>query len=95
MLGVHTCVTRCHSHGQVILAVGNYLNGTSKRGGAYGFRLPALLMLSNTKTSDNSSTLLHYVASFISERLPSASSIVDEMPNLELGCVLYLRRAVC
>ncbi len=46
---------------EIILAVGNYLNGTGPRGGAYGFKLEVLTKLADTKTADNKSTLLHYI----------------------------------
>ena len=45
------------------LAIGNYLNGTSRTGGAYGFKLNVLADLASTKTVDGKSTLLHYLAS--------------------------------
>ena len=35
------------------LALGNYLNGQSSKGGAWGFKLEALAKLANTKTLDN------------------------------------------
>ena len=45
-----------------VLALGNYLNGTSNRGGAYGFKLSDLAKLVQVKSADNKSTLLHYLA---------------------------------
>lgn len=47
---------------QKVLAVGNYLNGTSNRGGAYGFKLADLSKLVQVKSGDNKTTLLHYLA---------------------------------
>jgi len=47
---------------QRVLALGNYLNGTSFRGGAYGFKLADLSKLVQVKSADNKTTLLHYVA---------------------------------
>ena len=38
---------------QRILAYGNYLNGSSARGGAYGFKLADLSKLVNVKSSDS------------------------------------------
>lgn len=63
------------------LALGNYMNGQSNKGGAWGFKLEALTKLANTKTVDNRRTLLHYMA----EKL-SPSGVVkrlrEEMPSL-------------
>ena len=44
------------------LALGNYLNGSSAKGGAWGFKIDSLNKLIGTKTVDGSSTLLHYLA---------------------------------
>lgn len=54
------------------LALGNYLNGTSPRGAAYGFRLESLLKLGNVRGSDSSSNLLDYFTSYL------MSFIVDD-----------------
>ena len=47
---------------QMTLALGNYLNGGTNKGAAWGFKLDTLSKLSGTKTVDNKSTLLHYIA---------------------------------
>ena len=44
------------------LALGNYLNGTSRQGGAYGFKLAGLMELTGCKSIDGKMTLLHYLA---------------------------------
>ena len=46
---------------EIILAIGNYLNGESARGGAWGFSVDHLSKLSQTKSSDNSKNLMTYV----------------------------------
>lgn len=45
-----------------VLALGNYLNAGSNRGGAYGFKLGSLSKLATVRTCDNKSNLLEYVA---------------------------------
>jgi hypothetical protein len=55
----------------VVLATGNYLNGSTAKGQAHGFQLDTLSKLSNMKTKDNKSNLLRYIIEFM-ER-PSAS----------------------
>jgi hypothetical protein len=54
---------------RLILAIGNYLNGASARGGAYGFKLADLEKLRHVRSNDLSTTLLHYLAK-VSRRLP-------------------------
>ena len=46
---------------ETILALGNYLNGSTSRGGAYGFKLEGLLKLGSVKSVDNKESLLHYL----------------------------------
>lgn len=41
-----------------VLEIGNYLNGTSSRGGAVGFHLDILPQLERTKSNDGSVTLV-------------------------------------
>jgi len=50
---------------QQVLALGNYLNGSSFRGGAYGFKLADLSKLVQVKSGDNKTTLLHYLAKLV------------------------------
>ena len=58
---------------EVILALGNYLNGDTARGGAYGFNLDALKKLSTVRTSDNKRNLLHWV----SEQFENSETLND------------------
>ncbi len=44
-----------------ILAVGNYMNGKSKRGGAWGFKFESMIKACETRTSDNKRNLLQVV----------------------------------
>lgn len=75
-----------------ILAIGNYLNGTTARGGAYGFKLDALEKLADMKMTTNpKKNLLMYVI----ERLESKSgkTIIDPNDDLsayEIGSKLPL-----
>jgi hypothetical protein len=60
---------RFHKWLEIILAYGNYLNGTSNRGGTYGFKLDTLPKLSEFKSNDNKKTLLYYIIEYIGEVL--------------------------
>ena len=50
---------------EYILALGNYLNGQTARGGAYGYKLDSLLKLSDIKMKDNKTTLFMYVIELV------------------------------
>ena len=44
------------------MAIGNYLNGGTARGGIYGFKLEGLLKLPTIKSVDNKLSLIHFVS---------------------------------
>ena len=46
---------------QIILAIGNYMNGTTTRGGLYGFQISFLPRLADIKSVDNKTSLLEYI----------------------------------
>ena len=50
---------------ELLLAYGNYLNGSSSRGGAYGFRLDILAKVSEVKSTDGKRNLLLYIVEYI------------------------------
>lgn len=43
------------------LAAGNYMNGQSVRGGAYGFKFDMMEKLVDVKTTDNKQNLLMFI----------------------------------
>ena len=46
----------------MVLRVGNYVNGGTRRGGAYGVQLDAVTKMASVKSSDNQSNLLRFCA---------------------------------
>ena len=55
----------------LILAIGNYLNGGTARGQAYGLKLDALVKLVNIKkTSSNKETLMHFLVEHYEKIFP-------------------------
>ena len=67
------------------LALGNYLNGTSRQGGAYGFKLSALAELQSCKSQDGQMTLLHYIAKTTAAVGPDGGPLVAQLKR-ELSC---------
>lgn len=61
----------------VILAVGNYMNDSSKQ--AQGFKLSTLQRLSFIKDEKNSMTFLNYVEKIIRDNYPEYSHFVEEL----------------
>ena len=70
---------------EIVLAMGNYLNGTGAKGGAHGFKLEFLTKLADTKTADNKSTLLHYLVSYIEKRNKDLLGFPQDLSNVEIG----------
>jgi diaphanous 1 len=64
-----------------VLAVGNYMNGQSVKGGAYGFKIDMLEKLHEVKSLDNKRTLLMYLV----EKLEGEKEqdLFDPNENLE------------
>jgi diaphanous 1 len=70
---------------EVILAHGNYLNGITMRGGAFGFNLDSLSKIEEMKSKDNKLTLLEYIIHYIiDEEGLNKPEYLDIMSYLEL-----------
>ena len=72
-----------------VLVIGNYVNGNSYRGHAYGFNIESLLALKDTKCADNSEmkdrapTLLHYLARRLEETDEESLDLKEELSPVE------------
>ena len=64
------------------LAIGNYLNGGTNKGAAWGFKLDSLNKLIGTKTADGKSTLLHYLARKLADK-DAVEGLFDELVHVE------------
>lgn len=62
----------------VILTMGNYLNGTNFAGGAYGFKIGSINKLVDTKSS-NGQNLLHFLERTVSQHFPELEGFVEEL----------------
>jgi hypothetical protein len=72
---------------KLVLAVGNYMNGGSFRGGAAGFKLDTLGKLADVRSTTHAGqTLLDFIVKLAQDKLPSvASGLEDELQNVEAG----------
>jgi len=68
---------------EIVLCIGNYLNGSTFRGGAYGFKLDALLKLSEIKTSSNKETLVNFLAELAETQFLEVKDLGADFPHLE------------
>ncbi|KAG5854967.1 hypothetical protein ANANG_G00043700 [Anguilla anguilla] len=74
---------------EIVLAFGNYMN-SSKRGAAYGFRLQSLDLLLETKSTDRSQTLLHFIVSIIQQKYPELQCFHTELHFVEKAALVSL-----
>jgi cytokinesis protein len=63
---------------QVILHIGNYMNGTNFAGGAFGFKIASINRLVDTKSS-NGQNLLHFLERQVSINFPELEGFVEEL----------------
>lgn len=61
---------------EMVLVVGNHLNGGSFRGSASGFKLNALLKLMDVKGRQKNTTLLHFV---VAELLKTDEQVIKKL----------------
>ena len=68
---------------EVILALGNYMNGGSFRGGAFGFTLTSLTKLADTKSGGI--TFIDYIIKFIYEQLkePDILKVLKDLKEFD------------
>ncbi|ORZ09817.1 formin homology 2 domain-domain-containing protein [Absidia repens] len=64
---------------QLILLLGNFLNGNTYRGGAFGVRIGSINKLVDTKGTSNSTTLLHFLAETVEKNFTNINEFVDEL----------------
>jgi len=64
---------------KIILFMGNYMNGGTKKGQAFGFKLSTINKLRNSKTRDKKSNLLTYLVNYINLKKPEISKFVDDI----------------
>uniref|UniRef100_H3CZ36 Formin-like 2b n=1 Tax=Tetraodon nigroviridis TaxID=99883 RepID=H3CZ36_TETNG len=79
---------------EIILALGNYMN-SSKRGAVYGFKLQSLDLLLETKSTDRSQTLLHYIANMVRDKYPAVSPFYNELHYVDKAAAVSLENVLC
>ncbi|KAJ3526821.1 hypothetical protein NM688_g8213 [Phlebia brevispora] len=62
----------------LILLIGNYMNGTGVKGGAFGFRVSSINKLVDTKSLHNT-TLLHFLERTVSKHFPDMEEFLTEL----------------
>ncbi|EDV21490.1 uncharacterized protein TRIADDRAFT_60005 [Trichoplax adhaerens] len=68
---------------EMVLLIGNYMNAGSRNEQSYGFELNFLTKLSNTKSTDNKMTLLHFITKIAEEKYPDIFAFQSELVHVE------------
>ncbi|KAJ1128094.1 hypothetical protein NDU88_006474 [Pleurodeles waltl] len=68
---------------EITLLVGNYMNAGSRNAGAFGFNISFLCKLRDTKSADQKTTLLHFLAEICEKEHPEVMKFTDELIHVE------------
>jgi len=68
---------------ELVLELGNFINENTPRGNIFGFKLPSLLKMAETKTTDNLTTLLQYLVRVLEKSAPPLLQIATELGGCE------------
>ncbi|KAJ8298216.1 hypothetical protein KUTeg_024747 [Tegillarca granosa] len=68
---------------EIILLMGNYLNAGSRNAQSLGFDLNYLSKLSNTKSADGKTTLMHFLANTVEMKHPDLLQFYDELSHVD------------
>lgn len=86
---------------KTVLAFGNYMNGSTRNGGAYGFKLATLNRLKQSKSVDNKKNLLSYLIIFMNknrmkkegitkleeiEEKTQPGALLEDLSNVKSAC---------
>ncbi|XP_074651727.1 protein diaphanous homolog 2-like isoform X2 [Tubulanus polymorphus] len=67
---------------ELILLFGNYMNAGSRNAQSIGFEISFLTKLTNTKSQDNKTTLLHYLAQVVEHNYPDCLAFPEDFTHL-------------
>ncbi len=63
--------------------MGNYMNAGSRNQQSYGFDLSYLTKLGATKSADQKTTLIHFLANTVEAKFPDVMDFAQELRNIE------------
>jgi len=77
---------------EIILAFGNFLNCSTNRGGAFGFKIQTILKLIELPShSDPKKTILHYIIEYTEENVPEILNFYQSFETIEKASLLDLQ----
>lgn len=71
---------------QLILMLGNFLNGSGYQGGAFGIKISSINKLVDTKGSKENTTLLHFLVDVVESKFPRIYNFLDDLKSTDAAC---------
>ncbi|KAI9533061.1 Diaphanous [Dissostichus eleginoides] len=68
---------------ELVLLLGNYMNAGSRNAQSYGFDLSSLCKLKDTKSADQTTTLLNFLAQVCEEEFPDVILFVEDLDHVD------------
>ncbi|CAB1431275.1 unnamed protein product [Pleuronectes platessa] len=68
---------------ELVLLLGNYMNAGSRNAQSYGFDLSSLCKLKDTKSADQKTTLLHFLAHVCEQDFPDVIKFVEDLHHVD------------
>ncbi|XP_050979347.1 protein diaphanous homolog 3 [Labeo rohita] len=68
---------------ELILLMGNFMNAGSRNAQSFGFNLSSLCKLKDTKSADQKSTLLNFLAEVCEEKYPEVLKFVEDLQHVD------------
>uniref|UniRef100_A0A8D3AIH7 Diaphanous-related formin 3 n=1 Tax=Scophthalmus maximus TaxID=52904 RepID=A0A8D3AIH7_SCOMX len=68
---------------ELVLLLGNYMNAGSRNAQSYGFDLSSLCKLKDTKSGDQKTTLLHFLAQVCEQDFPDVMKFVEDLQHVD------------
>lgn len=68
---------------ELVLLLGNYMNSGSRNAQSFGFDLSSLCKLKDTKSADQKTTLLHFLAQVCEEEFPDVIKFADDLEHVD------------
>ncbi|KAI9254347.1 hypothetical protein EDC94DRAFT_618559 [Helicostylum pulchrum] len=77
-----------------ILVLGNFMNGTTFQGGAFGIRISSINKLVDTKGTEGNTTLLHFLVDSVELKFPRLHGFLDDLQESGSACRVTLQDMV-
>ncbi|KAI7794845.1 putative protein diaphanous-like protein 3 [Triplophysa rosa] len=68
---------------ELVLLMGNFMNAGSRNAQSFGFNLSSLCKLKDTKSADQKSTLLNFLAETCEEKFPEVLKFVEDLQHVD------------